>query len=277
MDSFDARLGRLEDEFLKSVQTGTFIVSLGVRRCGKTFHFLSCLHYFITHHFFDEYLLVLPNFKHEQKHSYDWIQLQPGIVVFETFNDLVLDLILQHFGKGKSIFLAIDDCTQFQELFRADDRMRRIIFDARHMGDGKYLTTWFLGHNFKGIFDPKIRSGITWLFVHRIVNAMVMKAIWEEFFSLFVEDRKEFNRRVTALIEASEHPCTAFNLDTQQIDKDVCDWKKLQRSKKFQEIFIERINITLKNGSKALGQGRKGPPSAFVSPQHNPARRANPV
>jgi hypothetical protein len=164
----------------------TTCLSLACPGSGKTYLLLKCLRAWFDMNMFDEYHVVLPAFKNEMSGSYDWLETEKKVFVYEKYhNKLGEELVtkqrknkeLQKKGKLKEmprIFFCIDDFTSQGKLFESD-AIKSIVTENRHL----FIFSWFLGHADKGCIKPAVRQNIFFVFIYKLKDNFLHHAFKE--------------------------------------------------------------------------------------------------
>jgi uncharacterized protein Usg len=177
-------------EFPKE-QFCTTIMSIGPPACGKTHNLLESLKYWIETNMFQEYYLVLPNFKSEMSGSYKWLLDYDNVVVYESFKEKdmrkVIDLAKQEAEdfEDKKIterprrFFAIDDATSQNKNIFTSQTMLEIITQNRHY----FIHSWLLLHYDKGVVGKKSRENIYYILLYP-VKPKLLESAFEQYLDI---------------------------------------------------------------------------------------------
>lgn len=179
----------------------TTCLSLGAPGSGKTYVFLQCLKWWIDHKTFSEYHCVLPSYKNEMSGSYDWLETEKNVFVYESYHELTGAQIVKKqlknhsdFKKGKlksmpRIFFAIDDASSEGKIFKSESIVE-MVTKNRHL----HVHSWLLAHADKGIILPRVRQNIFFVFIYKIKDNFLQHAFKEyvNFPNDFDDYKKEF-------------------------------------------------------------------------------------
>lgn len=178
-----------EQEFLKD-SPKSFIISLGMKRQGKTYLMLKYMRYALQNNLFEEYHVILPQFGHERDGAYQWMQkpeYKKKIFIYDKYHQVVCDKILKILI-NKHIFFCIDDATG-ELLQNFDTSITKLITCNEH---GKTCCVWFNIHSAKRILPPIARQMLNYLFLYGVDDGLLLKGIWEERFSRIYRKYDEF-------------------------------------------------------------------------------------
>lgn len=175
-----------EQLFLED-STKSFIISLGMKRQGKTFLLLKYVQWAIANKKFEEYHLILPQFGHERDHAYSFLENQKNVYIYDKYHQVVCDKVLDIMRK-KHIMFAIDDATG-ELLQNFDTSMTRLLTCNEH---GKTCCVWICIHSAKRVLPPLARQMLNYFFLYKVNNVGLLKSLWEEYFSLLYRNFEEF-------------------------------------------------------------------------------------
>jgi uncharacterized protein Usg len=154
----------------------TSILSLGPPACGKTFVMMECVKYWLSVNMFQEYYLVLPNFKNEMSGSYDWLKPHANVKVYQSWkeNDMkklleIADKEAEDFKNRKIAerprrFFAIDDATSQNEDIFKSKTLLSFICQHRHY----FIHSFIACHYDKGVIGKKCRNNIYYMFFYPV-------------------------------------------------------------------------------------------------------------
>lgn len=185
-----------ETEFLKDAHK-SFIVSIGMKRHGKTYMMLQYLKYALENDLFDYYHLVLPQFGHERDGAYQFLnQYKNKVKVYDRYHKVISDKLLKDLGKQHNFFV-IDDATG--ELGRNfDDSLTKLVTCNEH---GLSCAIWMCIHAGKKVLPPLARGMLNYLFLYYTTNQVMLKGFWEEYFSKIYRTFDEFLNVYDAAVE----------------------------------------------------------------------------
>jgi hypothetical protein len=232
----------MEDSFITE-ETGFITLSLGAKGSGKSHLLLSCVRRWLAEGKYATFHLVLPNFASEEHGSYDFLkQHKERVYVYPRYVDLVAERVIRVQESKKragAVFFAIDDATAQIDIFGSAP-LCRIATESRHLG----VHLWVLAHAAKRVFTPVWRANIDHLFTGRITNTVVLKTLWEEYYSLVpgLERYKDFMRMYGEVVLAKQYGCLYLNV----------------RSGKFEPVEGWAVLAAAKNGRRKVGEGDEG-------------------
>ena len=177
-----------EREFLADAHK-SFIISLGMKRHGKTYLMVQYLKYALVNDVFDEYHLILPQFGQERDEAYQFLTAcdPKRVMIYDKYDEIISEKILKRMGE-KHMFFAIDDATG-ELTNNMDQSLQKLVTCNEH---GKHCAIWICVHGAKKVLTPLSRAMLNYLFLYYNTNAVMLKGIWEEYFSVLYPDYKEF-------------------------------------------------------------------------------------
>lgn len=236
----------LEQYFLDDVVQGRNIITCGTIGSGKSYNLVHYLYYSLKNNQYEEYHLVIPQFKSEQNDSYSFLtDYKDRVFIYKDYHELIIDKV-DTLRYKKKVFFVIDDATG--EVDFMQKKLIKMMTTCRH---GKGITTWLLGHIGK-FMRPAIREVTSFIFITNILGEKMMKNIYEEFLSMYYKHRNgnidNFFEDYRNMKEEYDYPqmvlCRKMNGDI-DIDFTVSTWKYLQvniekkKSKKVEKKAIE--------------------------------------
>ena len=194
----------------------TTCLSIACPGSGKTFLLLKCLKEWLDMNMFSEYHVVLPAFKNEMSGSYDWLEKEKRVFVYEKYHDLIGKQVVakqmknhELFKKGKlkempRIFFCIDDASSEKHLFKSESIIA-IVTKNRHL----HIHSWFLAHSDKGIIEPKVRQNIFFVFIYKLKENFLQHAFKEyvNFPIDFDDYRKDFKPFFKEYVIPKQYGC----------------------------------------------------------------------
>lgn len=202
------------------------VMSIGCPGAGKSFTMLRCLQYWIEHDVFDEYHLVLPQFKHEQNDSYAFLHKYENdqeIKVYNSYhNQIATSLLASQYkklekDKNYKIFLAIDDSTsQSTNLMKSDD-MIKIVTESRHA----HIHSWVVMHYARGIIPPKVRTNLSHVFMYKL-QASAIKEMFDSYIKIPDMKYDDFNEIVKTAVFNQKHGCLLIDCMNDRLNPYIC-------------------------------------------------------
>ena len=214
-----------EDNFLKELGNGVFVCAIGAKRSGKTYMLTKYLMYAIKNNMFEEYHLVLPQFKgNERSHAYDFLKTCKNVFVYNKYHEIIAKKILKLMYK-KHIMFAVDDATgQFYN--NIDPTLIELATCNEHQ---KACTIYICVHSAKKCLCPMIRQQCNFLILYRLSNRKLLYDIWEEFFSMDYYDFKEFYMLYREhVIENDDKNAIIYSLNRNNEMNGITDWNLLK-------------------------------------------------
>ena len=182
----DEQQSTAEQEFLKD-SPKCFIISLGMKRQGKTYLTIKYMRWAIQNNIFEEYHVILPQFGHERDGAYQWMKGNKQIFIYDKYHQVVCDKILK-IMQSKHIFFCIDDASG-ELLQNFDTSITKLLTCNEH---GKTACVWFNIHSAKRVLPPIARQMLNYLFLYNVDDGLLLKGIWEERFSRIYRKYDEF-------------------------------------------------------------------------------------
>jgi hypothetical protein len=185
-----------ENEFMNDASK-SFIVSVGMKRHGKTFMMLQYLKHSLENNIFDHYFLVLPQYGQERDLAYQFLNnYKTKVTIYPRYSEVISKKLLLEMGRTHNFF-AIDDATgELGNNF--DDSLKKLVTCNEH---GKCCAIWMCIHAGRRVLPPLARGMLNYLFLYYTTNQLMLKGFWEEYFS--VRYRK-FDDFLTVYNEAVE-------------------------------------------------------------------------
>lgn len=206
-----------EEAFLED-SPKSFIISLGMKRQGKTFLLLKYLSWAMLNNKFEEYHLILPQFGNERDGAYQFLVNMKNVFIYDKYHQVVCDKILS-IMKKKHIMFAIDDATG-ELLQNFDTSMTRLLTCNEH---GKSCCIWICIHSAKRVLPPLARQMLNYLFLYKVTNAMLLKSLWEEYFSMQYDRFDEFKQIYLDAMETDKN-AIMFALSGQHELDGITSW-----------------------------------------------------
>lgn len=209
----------------------TTCVSVGVPGSGKSYVALNFIKLWIQNKVFDEYHLILPCYKFEQKNSYAFLKQyenEKWMHIYPCYTDLIGNYLVKQGkredkDKKKILFFIDDSTTQKKSLFTNQN-----IIDLAVMSRHYNIHVWYICHVSKGIIPTSVRAQIKFCFIYRI-NPSQVEVVYEEFWSnrdiTNKKDFKEFYYNEID-IEGEPHPCLFIDKLNMKYSTDVNTWFK---------------------------------------------------
>ena len=205
-----------------------FILSIGVRKSGKSYNTLALIEDAMARNTFGYYILCLPVFDFEQTDSYDFIKKYQKsnpkkIAVYDRYTFSITDKILQNaskLGNCKSRTLIFIDDAMISKSSIFDSNFYGLLSIIRHLGISLMLNFHSLTSG--KVLSPFVRQNIDYLCLYKVVSENLLQMVFEEYLSLSeIGDWKQF--RVTYMQQVNSGDFKSILLDarTGKVDWDL--------------------------------------------------------
>ena len=172
------------------------VLSIGAPGSGKSSIMLNVLkHYWLPGDYFNEYHLILPTYKYEQKNSYSFLDTfykkdKKKIFIYDKYHPLISEKILNQQKKNNNnkIFFSIDDSTHLKGDLFYSGNIIELATTSRHLN----IHSWLIMHYNKTIIPPNVRQNIEMLFIHRL-KLKSLEDIYDNHFEY--RDKQEFESK----------------------------------------------------------------------------------
>lgn len=210
-----------ENEFLKHTEAGggSFILAIGAKGSGKSYLMTNFLREVLFKKVFKNVHFVCPCYSGEQSNSYDFLKTQKHVLIYPHYSEKVSKRVDTDRRKAKTLFL-IDDASG-ELMQNIDTTLINLITTARHF---KGCVIYVAVHSAKRILLPIVRQNIDHLFIYRIINASLLKDLYDEYFSMLFDTFLEF-KSYYLKSTAEKNTCLYFSLHCDGIDNNVKNWK----------------------------------------------------
>jgi len=230
-NNYDNLVEDHEQEFLKDMEIGRFVLGIGAKASGKSYLMTSYLKHALYNNTYKHIHIVLPvSIKGEANNSYAFLENQKHVLIYPHYREEISKRVDKDRQKGKTLFI-IDDASG-ELLKNIDNTLIQLITTTRHY---KGCSIWICVHSAKKILMPIVRQNLDHLFIYRIVNVKLLQDMYDEYFSMMFnsfEDFKIFYLMATQDKNTSIH----YSLHQEGIDPFVKDW----------QINLNKDKITLK-------------------------------
>ena len=179
-----------------NIKSGRFILAIGGKGGGKSHLLTSFLKYHLFHDTYKYIHFVCPCFHGEADDQYAFLKDQKNVNIYK------------HYEKRISVIVDIDS------------ELLHLITTARHY---KSCTLYFAVHSCKKILLPIVRQNIDHLFIYKIINAGLLRDLYDEYFSMQFEkwqNFKDFYNKATS----EKYSCIHFSIHFEGIDSHVKHW-----------------------------------------------------
>ena len=239
-----------EQPFLDDItKNGRFILSIGSKGSGKTYLMMAVLKYCLQHNIYDAIHFVCPSYDGEQNGSYNFIENQKHVQIYQHYNETVSKKVDVSRRKKTTLFL-LDDASG-ELLSNIDNTLCQLITTTRHF---KGCTIYLCVHSCKKILTPLIRQNIDHLFIYKIINMKLLNDLYDEYFSQFNDKFRDFKSNYLIWTK-QKYSCIHFSMHDDGIDIDVKNWNILKNQiEKFKptnaiKTIIKKTNETPNNNS----------------------------
>ena len=244
-----------EIEFLED-STKSFIISLGMKRQGKTFLLLKYLQWALLNGKYEEYHLILPQFGHERDGAYQFLVDMKNVFIYDKYHQVVCDKMLTKM-QSKHIFFCIDDATG-ELLQNFDTSMTKLLTCNEH---GKSACIWICIHSAKRVLPPLARQMLNYFFLYKVNNVGLLKGLWEEYFSLLYRNFESFLQVYQEAMAKKDKNAIMFALSDKHDLEGISDWMLINTdfSSEFKKKKEKKHKQDVNNSEKQCqGQGKKG-------------------
>jgi len=208
-----------EQDFIKDLEIGRFVIAIGSKGSGKSYLMTSYLKHALYNNTYKNIHFVCPvGVKGEANDSYAFLQNQKHVLIYPHYSEAVSKRVDADRKKATTLFL-IDDASG-ELLHNIDNTLIQLITTTRHF---KKCSIWICVHSAKRILTPIIRQNLDHLFIYRIINMKLLADFYDEYFSMMFDDFKQFKQ---FYLEATKekNSCIHFSLHQNGIDPFVKDW-----------------------------------------------------
>ena len=207
------------------------MISIGPPGSGKSWILTHALKYWLKHNTFDQYHLVLPAYKFEQKGSYNFLkehEKKPWMCIYDQYSPIVVQQLIKQGEiedekKKKRVLFVMDDCTvQAKDLMYSPELVKLCVM-CRHY----QIHTWLLAHAGKAVVPVKCRNQLKFVFLYDIPPPLL-----ETCYKEFVDDNDFKNFRAFEEywyneVQPKKHCCLFLD----KMNKEYCDivnewWKQ---------------------------------------------------
>jgi hypothetical protein len=231
----------MEDEFLNDVlNTGRFILSIGSKGSGKTYLMTAFLQYLLFNNVYQVYHFVCPCYEGEQNDSYNFLKGLNNVYIYKHYTEKVSIRVDKDRRKYKTCFL-IDDATN--ELLQSNDKtFIHLITTTRHF---KGCLLYVCVHSCKRILIPVVRQNVDYLFIYSMRNADLLKALYDEYFSMDFDKFIDFKLKFR---EATKEKYNAILYGSNTgIDYNINNWN----------IILNKDSYNIKKSKKVKKEDKK--------------------
>ena len=209
-----------EVEFIDdNIKAGRFILAIGSKGGGKSHLMTSFLKFHLLENTYEFIHFCCPCYGGEADEQYKFLKDQKQVQIYKHYVPRISALVDKDRQKGKTLFL-IDDASS-ELISNIDTGLLHLITTARHY---KSCTLYFAVHSCKKILLPIVRQNIDHLFIYKIINAGLLRDLYDEYLSMLFDkwtDFKEFYNNSTS----EKYSCIHFSIHFQGLDVDVKDWE----------------------------------------------------
>ena len=201
-----------------NIKSGRFILAIGGKGGGKSHLLTSFLKYHLFHDTYKYIHFVAPCFHGEADGQYDFLKDQKNVNIYKHYEKRISVIVDKDRQKGKTLYL-IDDASS-ELISNIDSELLHLITTARHY---KSCTLYFAVHSCKKILLPIVRQNIDHLFIYKIINAGLLRDLYDEYFSMQFEkwqNFKDFYNKATS----EKYSCIHFSIHFEGIDSHVKHW-----------------------------------------------------
>ena len=201
-----------------NIKSGRFILAIGGKGGGKSHLLTSFLKYHLFHDTYKYIHFVCPCFHGEADGQYDFLKDQKNVNIYKHYEKRISVIVDKDRQKGKTLYL-IDDASS-ELISNIDSELLHLITTARHY---KSCTLYFAVHSCKKILLPIVRQNIDHLFIYKIINAGLLRDLYDEYFSMQFEkwqNFKDFYNKATS----EKYSCINFSIHFEGIDSHVKHW-----------------------------------------------------
>ena len=209
-----------ETEFLDdNIKHGRFILAIGSKGSGKSHLLTSFLKYHLYNETYKYIHFVAPCYKGEADNQYAFLKDQLNVNIYKHYDKKISIIVDKDRQKASTLFL-LDDASS-ELISNIDTELLHLITTARHyMG----LTLYVCVHSCKRILMPIVRQNIDHLFIYKIINAGLLRDLFDEYLSMQFEkwqSFKNFYNKATS----EKYSCIHFSIHFDGIDINVKNWE----------------------------------------------------
>jgi len=172
----------LENTFIEDLEKSCrSIITIGSPDSGKTYLALKYIVHCLNNNTYEEYHLVLPQYKAEYNNSYGFLKQFKDIVrIYDEYDPIIIEGI-QKIRKTKRILFMCDDATGSLDINK-DRSLLKLMSTTRH---AKGCTVWLICHASKKVISKPIRSCAKYIFITSIESLEVLeKDIYADYISM---------------------------------------------------------------------------------------------
>ena len=209
-----------------------FILSIGIRKSGKSYNSLALIELAMAKNVFDYYILCLPVYDYEQTDSYKFIKdyekaNKGGVAIYDKYSYLITDKILAAANKisKKRILIFVDDAMLSKSAIY-EQNFYGLLSIARHLGISIMLNFHSLTSG--RVLSPFVRQNIDLFCLYKVVSDQLLKLIYDEYVSLVndIVDWKTFRTQYIKHVNSGEFQSLLLDARTGEIDWNLKDLKK---------------------------------------------------
>ena len=209
-----------EVEFIEdNEKAGRFILAIGSKGGGKSHLMTSFLKFHLLENTYEYIHFCCPCYGGEADDQYAFLKDQKQVLIYKHYNPKISALVDKDRQKGKTLFL-IDDASS-ELISNIDTGLLHLITTARHY---KSCTLYFAVHSCKKILLPIVRQNIDHLFIYKIINAGLLRDLYDEYLSMLFnkwQEFKDFYNNATA----EKYTCVHFSIHFKGLDVNVKEWE----------------------------------------------------
>lgn len=236
-----------EEHFLQDADK-SFIVSLGLKRSGKTYLMLQYLKLSLQYDTFQEYHLVLPQFGFERDGAYQFLSEHKNkVFIYDRYHELITKKVLEEM-KTKHLCFVVDDATGEFTQGGFDSYMSKLLTVNEH---GKTCCVWLCIHGTRKVLPPLARAMLNYLFIYTNDDGPALKKIWEDRFSRLYPKFEDF-AAVYDKAMSMDHNAIMYALNRHHELEGILDWdlttmkfKNVKESTKIKPITIDERKVKI--------------------------------
>ena len=219
------------EQFIKDFEKKPiFILSLGVKKSGKSYNTLALLKMAMDKNVFDQYIMCLPVYQYEATDSYDFIKKYKKanpkkMAIFDRYSYLITNTMMKKADGKKRTLIFIDDAAlSAQSIYESN--FYGMLSIARHIGISLVINYHSLTSG--RALSPFIRQNIEYLCLYKIVSEDLLKTIYDEYLSLATDigSWKEFRQKYIKHVNAEEFRSILLDAWSGATDWNLRDLKK---------------------------------------------------
>ena len=200
-------------------KAGRFILAIGSKGGGKSHLMTSFLKFHLLENTYEYIHFCCPCYGGEADDQYAFLKDQKQVLIYKHYNAKISTLVDKDRQKGKTLFLIDDGSSEL--ISNIDTGLIHLITTARHY---KSCTLYFALHSSRKVMLPIVRQSVDHMFIYKIINAGLLRDLYDEYFSMLFNKWQEFKDFYNNAI-AEKYSCIHFSIHFKGLDIGVKDWE----------------------------------------------------